>query len=480
MEHLDVIIVGAGLSGIGAAYHIGSRCPDKRYAILEGRKTSGGTWDLFRYPGLRSDSDMFTLGYAFRPWTGEKAIADGASILSYVRDTAREHGIDQHIRYEHRVLRAAWSTTYARWTLDVQVRGETTRLSCSFLYLCSGYYDYERGHTPELPGRDAFSGRVIHPQHWPDDLDVTGKRVVVLGSGATAVTLVPALAAQAAHVTMLQRSPTYVMALPARDAVADRVRALFPASFAHKLVRAKNVLVAQLFYQLSRRAPAIAKRLIRAGVVSALPGGYDVDTHFSPRYDPWDQRVCFVPDGDLFRAISSGRASVVTDRVRTLVPDGIVLESGALLPADILVTATGLELLALGGVELAVDGAAVDLPSTYTYKGVMLGNVPNLAFCVGYTNASWTLRADLSSGFVASVLAYMQSHGRTRCVPELDARSMTPKPILDLTSGYVRRSVDRFPKQGSDAPWTLRQNYVLDLLGMKLGEIEDGTLRFSD
>ena len=480
MEHLDVVIVGAGLSGIGAGYHIGARTPGKRYAILEGRATSGGTWDLFRYPGLRSDSDMFTLGYAFRPWTGGNAITDGASILAYVRETAREHGIDEHIRYDHRVRAATWSTKDARWTLDVQVGGETRRLSCSFLYLCSGYYDYDKGHTPDLPGRDAFSGTVIHPQHWPADLDYTDKRIVVLGSGATAVTLVPALAEKAAHVTMLQRSPSYVLTLPARDTLADRIRALLPATLAYKIVRAKNVLLSQLFYQLSRRAPALAKKVLRAGAVRALPVGYDVDRHFAPRYDPWDQRLCIVPDGDLFRAISSGRASVVTDEIRTLVRGGIELASGEHLAADILVTATGLSLLAFGGIELDVDGAALDLARTYAYKGVMLGNVPNLAFCVGYTNASWTLRADLSSSFVAAVLAYMDARGRTKCVPEVDASSMTPQPILDLTSGYVRRGVDRFPKQGTEAPWTVRQNYVLDLLDSKLGEIEDGTLRFSD
>ncbi|MEO6954341.1 MAG: NAD(P)/FAD-dependent oxidoreductase [Polyangia bacterium] len=480
MEHLDVVIVGAGLSGIGAAVHLQGRCPSKRYAILEGRKASGGTWDLFRYPGLRSDSDMFTLGYAFRPWQGEKAIADGPSILAYVRDTAREHRVEEHIRYEHRVLSASWSSTTARWTVEVRANDAEQELSCSFLYICSGYYDYDKGHTPELPGRERFAGQVIHPQHWPEDLDYAGKRIVVLGSGATAVTLVPTLAEKAAHVTMLQRSPTYVVTLPSKDRVADRVRSILPASLAHKLVRAKNVLVAQLFFQVSRRAPKLAKKMIRAGVVKELPAGYDVDRHFAPRYDPWDQRVCFVPDSDLFRAISAGRASIVTDRVRTLVEDGIELESGEKLPADILVTATGLELLALGGIALVVDGAEVDLAKTYTYKGVMLGNVPNLAFCVGYTNASWTLRADLSSGFVASLIAHMERRAFRQVRPAVDAGSMMPQPILDLSSGYVRRSVDRFPKQGTAAPWTLRQNYVLDMLAMKLGELEDGTLRFSE
>ena len=479
MEHIDVVIVGAGLSGIGAAYHLQTRCPGKRYAILEGRKASGGTWDLFRYPGLRSDSDMFTLGYTFRPWKEANAIADGASILKYVRDTAREHGIDEHIRYEHRVLSASWSTERARWTLDVTVGGERQQLSCAFLYVCSGYYDYDEGHTPDLPGLEDFAGQVIHPQHWPEGLDYAGKRVVVLGSGATAVTLVPELAEQAAHVTMLQRSPTYVVTLPSKDRVADRLRALLPASLAHTIVRAKNVLAAQLFFQLSRRAPSLAKKIIRAGVVSALPAGYDVDKHFAPRYDPWDQRVCFVPDADLFRSISSGRASIVTDRVRTLVRDGIVLESGEMLAAEILVTATGLRLLAFGGIAITVDDVAVDLSKTYAYKGVMLGNVPNLAFCVGYTNASWTLRADLSSAYVAALIGHMDRRHARQVTPEVDAASMSPQPILDLTSGYVSRGVERFPKQGAGAPWTLRQNYVLDMLAMKLGELEDGTLRFS-
>jgi monooxygenase len=479
-EHLDVLIVGAGLSGIGSAWHLQDRLPGKSYAILEARGASGGTWDLFRYPGIRSDSDMHTLGYRFKPWTEERTIADGPSILEYVRRTARERGIDRKIRFHHRVVRAEWSSEDSRWSVEAERTdtGETVRLTCDFLWTCSGYYRYDEGYTPEFAGGESFAGPVVHPQHWPEDLDYAGKKVVVIGSGATAVTLVPAMAEKAAHVTMLQRSPTYIASLPGRDPIARRLRRHLPPRAVYAIVRWKNVLLQTLTYQLSRRRPELVKKMIRRGVEAALPPGYDVDTHFTPRYDPWDQRMCLVPDGDLFRAISKGTASVVTDRVETFTEGGIRLESGKELEADVIVTATGLNLLFLGGIELSVDGEPVDVASKMTYKGMMLSDVPNSAFTVGYTNASWTLKADLTSEYVCRLLAHMASHGYDSCVPEPDPE-VAEQPLLSFTSGYVQRSLDRFPKQGSREPWKLRQNYVLDIRTIRRGAIDDGTMRFS-
>jgi monooxygenase len=487
-EHLDVLIVGAGLSGIGAAWHLQDRCPGKRYAILEARGDLGGTWDLFRYPGIRSDSDMHTLGYRFKPWTASQSITDGPSILEYVRQTAHESGIDERIRYGHRVVGAEWSSEEARWTVEAERGGgngggagggEKVRLTCDFLWTCSGYYRYDEGYTPEFEGVERFPGPVVHPQHWPEDLEYAGKRVVVIGSGATAVTLVPAMAEKAAHVTMLQRSPTYIASLPAQDRIADRLRRRLPDRLAYWLVRWKNVLIQTVFYQLSRRRPQAIKRFIRRGVERALPEGYDVDKHFTPRYNPWDQRMCLVPDGDLFEAISAGDASVVTDRIASFSERGIELESGEELEADVIVTATGLNLLFLGGMRLVVDGEAVDIPRAMTYKGMMLSGVPNMAFTVGYTNASWTLKADLTSEYACRLLNHMDAHGYRRCVPEVDP-SVTEQPLLEFTSGYVLRSLDQFPKQGSEEPWKLRQNYVFDIRTIRRGPIDDGAMRFSN
>jgi monooxygenase len=479
-EHLDVLIVGAGLSGIGAAWHLQDRSPGKSYAILEARDDLGGTWDLFRYPGIRSDSDMHTLGYRFKPWTASKSITDGDSILEYVRRTAQESGIDRRIRFHHRVVSAAWSSAESRWTVEAERTdtGETVRLTCGFLWTCSGYYRYDEGYTPEFEGVDRFAGPVVHPQHWPTDLDYSGKKVVVIGSGATAVTLVPAMAKEAEHVTMLQRSPTYIASLPAEDRLATKLRRLLPERAAYAVVRWKNVLIQAAFYQLSRRRPELIKRWIRKGVVRSLPPGYDVDTHFKPRYNPWDQRMCLVPDGDLFRSISKGEASVITDRIATFTERGIELESGEELEADVIVTATGLNLLFLGGIELTVDGQAVDVPKKVAYKGMMLSGVPNMAFTVGYTNASWTLKADLTSEYVCRLLNHMDAHGHKRCVPEVDP-SVSEQPLLDFTSGYVQRSLDHFPKQGSREPWKLRQNYVIDIRTIRRGAIADGAMRFS-
>ena len=480
VEHFDVVIVGAGLSGIGAGYRLQTQCPSKRYAILEARSEIGGTWDLFRYPGVRSDSDMFTLGYPFRPWKEAKAIADGPSILKYVRDTAREFGIDKHIRFQQRVRSALWSSSEGRWLIEVECNNcDNLQYTCDFLYGCTGYYRYDAGYEPEFPGATNFRGRFVHPQHWPEDLDYTGKKVVVIGSGATAVTLVPAMSEKAEHVTMLQRSPTYILTLPTHDAAADLLRKYLPAGLGDRAVRWKNILVSIAIFQLSRRAPGLTRRLLRKAAVESLPQGYEVDKHFNPRYQPWDQRLCLVPDADLFRAIRKGRASVVTDEIETMTGNGIRLKSGQHLDADIIVSATGLQMLALGGIELAVDGAKVDVGKSIVYKGTMVSNVPNFAFCVGYTNASWTLRADLASTFVCRLLNYMDRHRYRICRPACDPQSLEMKPLLDLNSGYVRRAEATLPKQGGKKPWLIRQNYILDMLTMKFGRIEDGTLIFN-
>lgn len=480
VEHLDVLIIGAGLSGVGAAYRLQTECPGKSYAIIEGRANLGGTWDLFRYPGIRSDSDMFTLGYPFRPWTDAKAIADGPSILAYIRETAEDFGIDRHIRFHHHVTHASWSSETSTWTVDVE-RGDATepiRITCSFLYLCSGYYSYEGGHMPEYPGIDAFAGEVIHPQAWPEDLDHRHKRIVVIGSGATAVTLVPALAAEAAQVTMLQRSPSYIASLPARDGLADALRRRLPEHLAHRIARWKNVLITTAFYQLCRRRPTLARRLLKLGVARLLPEGFDTDRHFTPTYEPWDQRLCLVPDGDLFKALSSGRAAIVTDRIDTFIEDGIRLQSGDELDADIVISATGLTVVACGGIQLEVDGEAVDVGRCLTYRGHMLSGVPNLALCVGYTNASWTLRADLSSRSVCRLLNHMDERGYSRAVPTLEGPSVEARPILDLTSGYVQRAAEILPKQGPKAPWHLGQNYILDALSTRFAKFGE-SLSFS-
>jgi monooxygenase len=481
LEYVDVLIVGAGLSGIGAGYHLKANCPGKTYAVLEARDQSGGTWDLFRYPGIRSDSDMYTLGYSFKPWKEAKSIADGPSILEYVRQTARDHGVEERIRFNHRVVRAEFSTEDARWTVEAERSDarETVRLSCGFLFMCSGYYRYDEGYTPEFKGTERFAGRIVHPQKWPEDVEYAGKRVVVIGSGATAVTLVPAMAQSAEHVTMLQRSPSYIVSLPAEDPIAKALRRVMGAKAAYPIVRWKNVLLTTLSFQLSRRRPEMMKALIRKGIERELPHGYEIDTHFKPQYDPWDQRMCLVPNGDLFKAIRDGRASVVTDRIETFTETGLKLESGAELQADVIVTATGLNLLALGGMQIAVDGREVELPDTMSYKGMMLSGVPNLAFALGYTNASWTLKCDLTCVYVCRLLNHMDEHGYQQCAPRINDPSIAAQPMIDFSSGYVRRSIDKFPKQGSKAPWRLRQNYALDIFPMKFGTLEDGAIEFS-
>jgi cation diffusion facilitator CzcD-associated flavoprotein CzcO len=476
-----VLIVGAGLSGIGAGYHLQANCPERSYAILEARDCSGGTWDLFRYPGIRSDSDMYTLGYCFRPWEDAKAIADGPTILSYVRSTASENGIDEKIRFHHRVMRAEWSSGDAAWTVTAERSDtqETVQMSCSFLLMCTGYYRYDEGYTPELPGSERFQGRIVHPQHWPEDIDYEGKRAIVIGSGATAVTLVPAMARSAEHVTMLQRSPSYVISLPAEDPIANFLRRVLPSKWAYSIVRWKNVLLTLLSFQLSRRRPTLVKALLRKGQEKRLPAGFDIDTHFKPKYGPWDQRLCLVPDGDLFEAISEGRASIVTDQIETFTEKGLRLASGAELEADLIVTATGLNMLAFGGMEIAVDGEDVELSQTMTYRGMMLSGVPNLALAFGYTNASWTLKCDLTCQYICRLLNHMAEHGYRQCTPRNRDPSVTEVPFIDLTSGYVKRSIEKFPKQGSRPPWRLYQNYALDVFSLRFGSIEDEAMEFS-
>ncbi|WP_019517172.1 flavin-containing monooxygenase [Sphingomonas sp. Mn802worker] len=472
-EQFDVIIVGAGLSGVGAAFHLQKRCPDRSVAILEAREAIGGTWDLFRYPGIRSDSDMHTLGYDFRPWTQAKAIADGPSIREYIHDTAREYGIEQRIRFGHRVKSAAWSTEEAAWTVEVEHDGVARQLRCNFLYMCSGYYDYGKGHAPTFAGSEQFDGRIVHPQFWPTDLYYAGKKVVVIGSGATAVTLVPEMAKQAAHVTMLQRSPTYVVSRPVEDGLANRLRSLLPARAAYGITRWKNVLFGMLFYKLARRRPARTRERLLGMVRDHLGPDYDIETHFTPRYNPWDQRLCLVPDADLFDAIKRGSASVVTDTIETFTPNGIRLASGKEIAADIVVTATGLELALMGGATLSVDGEPVRMSDALQYKGMMFSDVPNLAFTFGYTNASWTLKADLVARYVCRLLNAMRRKDLRQVTPRIGAAALTPQPFADFSSGYIQRALAHLPRQGDRRPWRLNQNYALDVLALRFGSIED-------
>jgi monooxygenase len=480
-EHLDVLVVGAGLSGVGAACHLRAECPGKTFAILEARDAIGGTWDLFRYPGIRSDSDMFTLGYRFRPWDDAQSIADGPSIREYVRDTAREHGVDRAVRFHHRVVRAEWSSEQARWTVEVERTDteETLLLTCSFLFGCTGYYRYDEGYTPHFEGTERFRGEIVHPQHWPEDLDYEGKRIIVIGSGATAVTLVPAMAERAKHVTMVQRSPGYVVTLPGRDPLAEFLGRKLPARLVYPIVRWKNVLLTSGFFQLSRRAPELVKALIRRGVERRLPEGSDVETHFKPRYDPWDQRLCLVPDGDLFESISRGEASIVTDRIVTFTENGLDLGSGEELEADVIVTATGLNMLVAGGIELTVDGEQVDVSETVGYKGMMLSGVPNMALALGYTNASWTLKCDLVAEYVCRLINHMDEQGYRQCTPVAPDPALPREPFIDLMSGYVLRSIDQLPKQGPRKPWRLNQNYPMDILLLRRGPVDDEGIVFS-
>ncbi len=476
---VDVLIVGAGLSGIGTAYWLQKQCPGKRYAILEARDALGGTWDLFRYPGVRSDSDMHTLGYAFKPWRNPKAIADGESIRQYIAETAHENGITEHIRFGYKVTKAAWSSQEAYWTIEALHGATETRhtLRARFLCMCSGYYSYEQAHRPQFAGEADFRGRVVLPQFWPQDLKYAGKRVVVVGSGATAVTLVPAMAESATHVTMLQRSPTYVVALPGQDALAIGLRRYLPEHLAYGLTRWKNLLLSMTTYRLARSLPQLTKQRIVRMAARQLGPDYDVDRHFSPRYKPWDQRVCVVPDGDLFQAIRQGQASVVTDEIDRFTATGLRLKSGLDLPADVVVLATGLQLKLFGGIQLTIDGQVCQPNQRMVYKGMMLSDVPNFALAFGYTNASWTLKTDLTASYVCRLLRYLDRHGYSIAVPRRDA-GVRPQPFLNFTSGYVQRAQQILPQQGSHRPWQVFQNYIQDMFTIRFGRLADGVLHF--
>jgi len=478
----DVLIVGAGLSGVAAAYHLQDRLPSTTFAILESRASMGGTWDLFRYPGVRSDSDMYTLGFSFRPWKTDQSIAEGQTILDYVKDTAHEFGIDKKIQFEHKVLAADWDSANARWTVRVQrtVDGRTEQLNyrCSFLYMCSGYYDYEKGHAPQWAGMDQFEGQLIYPQFWPENLAYADKRVVVIGSGATAVTLVPTMAQTAKHVTMLQRSPTYIFALPSRDVVAQKLQSWLPSKIAHRLIRTKNVLLSMYLYNFARRKPEEAKGAILKMAAKQLGPDFDVAKHLTPRYKPWDQRLCIVPNGDLFKAIRSGKASIVTDEIDSFTRTGVRLRSGEQIDADIIVSATGLKLRLLGGATVTVDGKAVNLGDTVSYKGMMSSGVPNMASTFGYTNASWTLKAELVAKYVCRLIEHMQSGGFDTCVPVLSSADAGTQPAVDLTSGYIQRAAAQLPRQGVHKPWIYHQNYARDLAAFRFGKLEDGAMQF--
>ncbi|MEH6586331.1 MAG: NAD(P)/FAD-dependent oxidoreductase [Halioglobus sp.] len=483
VKEVDVLIVGAGLSGIGAAVFLQDRCPGKSYAIFEGRDAIGGTWDLFRYPGVRSDSDMYTLGYGFKPWEGGKSLADGPSIRSYVSEAAREHGIDQHIHFGHKVLSADWSKEQSVWIVTSELSGgEKVQCRANFLYMCSGYYDYERGYRPEFTDESSFKGEIVHPQHWPEDLNYSNKNVVIIGSGATAVTLVPAMADKAKSVTMLQRSPTWIVSQPGRDKLALALRKILPASWAYKFARWKNIQWQQRLYHLTRTRPELARKKLLKMIRKEVGPDYDVDTHLTPKYNPWDQRVCLVPDSDLFVALREGKASIATDEIDRFTAGGIALKSGQELPADIIVTATGLNLARLGKVDFSIDGEQVDFSKTWYYRGTMYSGVPNLVNTFGYINASWTLRADLIAGFVCRLLNHMDNNNSASVTPSLrpEDANMEPRPWIDgFPAGYITRTQHLFPKQGPEAPWTNPQILAMEKAFFEEGSLDDGVLNYA-
>ena len=481
VKHVDVLIIGAGLSGIGAARHLQRELPKKSFLILEQRGAIGGTWDLFRYPGVRSDSDMYTLGYNFKPWVSDDSIADGPSILSYVREAASETGVDQHIRYNSKVVGANFASDEGIWTVKVKdsESGEISEITTDFIYSNTGYYRYEEGYQPEFPGKEDFTGEWVHPQFWPEDLDYANKKVVIIGSGATAVTILPAMTDKAAHVTMLQRTPTYMITLPGKDPIANWLRRKLGDKRSYTITRWKNATQTLATFHLSRRWPKPMRKVFMWGVKKQLPEGYDVDTHFNPPYNPWDQRLCAIPDGDLFKAIRRNDASIVTDHIDHIEPNGIKLKSGRLLEADIIIQATGLDLVALGGIDFSVDGAAFDMSTAFAYRGMMLSDLPNLAFTVGYTNASWTLKADLVADFVCKTLKHMDATGQNVVVPVQDDPNVEPRPLLDFPAGYVLRKIDEFPNNGSEMPWKMRMTYHQDYRDFKKADPNDGILRFS-
>ena len=477
VPYYDVIIVGAGISGIGAAYHLQEKCPGKTFTILEGRSTMGGTWDLFKYPGIRSDSDMYTLGFSFNPWIDDKAIADGPAILQYIHDTAAKFGIDKKIQYKHKVKDASWSDAQKCWTLTVSNDGIEQTLQCGFLFMCSGYYNYEEGYLPEFPGYDDFKGKIVHPQFWDQNLDYKDKKVVIIGSGATAVTLVPEMAKMAEKVVMLQRTPTYVVTLPSKDKIALNLRKYLPEDTAYEVIRWKNILVSMGFYNAARTWPTQIKKLIQKGISLQLGKDYDM-RHFDPPYNPWDQRLCVVPDADLFQSIKNGKVEVVTDTIKTFTEKGILLNSGKELEADIIVTATGLKLQLLGGMTMHINGELAESSKGHVYRGMMISDVPNFALTVGYTNSSWTLKVDLSSHFVTRILNHMDKHGYKVCTPKFSGSELDSRPLLDFDAGYVKRAGSVLPKQGAKSPWKVYQNYLLDLLSLKVSDVDDGSLEY--
>ncbi len=479
-HHVDVLVIGAGISGISAAHHLQTQCPHKSFLILEGRDSIGGTWDLFKYPGIRSDSDMYTLGFSFRPWRDPKAIADGPSIMSYLHGAVEDDGLQDKIRFGHKVIKAQWKSEAAQWTLTV-LNTESQQeevFTCGFVHLCTGYYNYEQAHRPDFPGEKNFKGPVIHPQFWPEDLDYKNKKVLVIGSGATAVTLVPAMAEKAAKVTMLQRSPTYIVSMPAENALANWARRNLPAKLAYGLTRWRNVLLNRLMFWYCRRYPEKAKKLLLKGVRAELPADFDFGKHLTPHYNVWDQRVCLAPDGDFFAALRAGTADIVTDEIDSFTKRGIKLASGGEVEADIIVSATGLDLKFFGGVEIQVDNTPVLAKDTMTYKGMMFSGVPNFALSSGYTNASWTLKCDLTSAYVCRLLNHMDKKGYAQARPQLDWADIEVAPLLDFSSGYVVRKLDELPKQGTVTPWRLHQNYLLDIMMLRMGRVTDG-MKFS-
>ena len=480
-KHFDVIIIGAGLSGIGTAYHLQSQCPDKTYAVLESRKAIGGTWDLFRYPGIRSDSDMHTFSYSFKPWKSNKSISEGQMILDYIQETAAEFDIEKHIRFNHKVVEAKWSSEHSQWSIQSEINdtGELLTYTSNFLLVCSGYYDYENGYTPNFEGFEDFNGDIVHPQKWSSNIDYTNKKVIVIGSGATAITLAPSLAKKAAHVTMLQRSPSYILSIPSEDKIAKFLHKVLPSKMAHTMARYKNVLRGMYFYSISRRKPKEVKKYILDLIKKEMGKEYDVDLHFNPSYNPWDQRVCMVPDNDLFAAIKDKTLSVVTDHIKAFNQTGIELKSGKQLEADLIITATGLRLKFAGGINFIVDDQKLDVSKLISYKGSMFGNVPNLVGIVGYTNASWTLKSDLVGRYVCRLLNHMDKHSKKQCIPRLKNPKMETSNAIDFSSGYVTRALDALPKQGAEFPWKLDQNYIKDSYSLKYSKLEDQVLEFS-
>ena len=481
MQHFDVVIIGAGISGISAAYHLQTECPTKTYAILEGRKNIGGTWDLFKYPGIRSDSDMYTLGFSFRPWTNPKAIADGPSIMEYLREAVDDYELEQHIRFNQQVQRASWCSDTALWTIEATHAdsGEPLVYTCNFLSMCTGYYKYSEGYTPDFAGVDQFKGRFIHPQKWTEDIDYEDKQIVVIGSGATAITLVPELAKKATTVTMLQRSPTYIVAAPAKDNLANLANKYLPQKTAYQISRWRKILMSRLSFWIARKYPNFMKNLLLKGVKKELGDDFDVDKHFTPTYNPWDQRICLAPDSDFFESLKSGKAAVVTDHIDTFTEKGLLLKSGETLEADIIVSATGLNIALMGGIEFVVDKQVIDFAKTVSYKSMMFSGVPNMAMAFGYTNASWTLKCDLSNLYVCRLLNFMDKNGYQQCCPQQKDPSLELQPWLDFNSSYVLRQIDKFPKQGTKKPWALKQNYFVDLIQLGHGSLEDGVMEFT-